>query len=177
MSEYTQVVILCEDHQQEVFARHFLTKCGINRRRIRVRVAPGGKGSGEQFVRQKYPEEIQYLRSRSYLNIALAVLVDADTRSVRDRLRQLDDELVSKSLPRRQSDEKIGIFVPKRNIDTWIRYLQGETVNEVEAYPRLEKEGDCKPFVAKLAEIRHQPLPDNAPSSLKSACGELSRIL
>jgi len=70
MSKYTQVVILCEDRQQEVFARHFLINCGIDRRRIRVNVAPKGIGSGEQYVRKNYPIEVKIHRSRNYLNIS-----------------------------------------------------------------------------------------------------------
>ena len=35
MSDYVQIVILCEDRQQEVFARQFLISCGIHQRRIR----------------------------------------------------------------------------------------------------------------------------------------------
>jgi len=34
---------------------------------------------------------------------------------------------VKASLAKRQSDEKIAIFVPKRNIETWISYLQDQT--------------------------------------------------
>jgi hypothetical protein len=176
MSDYTQVVILCEDRQQEVFARHFLIQCGVNRHRIRVNVAPSGLGSGEQHVRENFPDEVQSYRSRSYLNIALTVLIDADTYSVRDRFRQLNDELINRSLSERQPDERIGIFIPKRNIDTWIHYLQGESVNEVDVYPKLEKEGDCKHLVTELAESRHQSLPNDAPGSLRTACSELSQI-
>jgi hypothetical protein len=42
MSEYTGIVILCEDRQQEVFARHFLINCGVRKQRIYVNVAPQG---------------------------------------------------------------------------------------------------------------------------------------
>jgi hypothetical protein len=96
---------------------------------------------------------------------------------VEERLRQLASELTEKSLLGRQPDERIAIFVPRRNIETWIYYLQGEIVNEVDVYPKLERESMCKPVVAELAENRHNPLPDSAPDSLKIACDELSRIL
>lgn len=51
MPKHTQVVILCEDKQQELFAKYFLERCGINRKRIKVVIAPAGGGSGEYFVR------------------------------------------------------------------------------------------------------------------------------
>ncbi len=177
---YTQVVVLCEDRQQEVFARHFLVNCGINRRRIRVNIAPRGRGAGEQHVRAEYPREVREHRARrNQINIALAVLIDADVMSVDARLGQLKNELAGNSLPGRQPDEKIGIVVPKRNIETWIHYLMGKTVNEDDVYSKLEKEGACKPRVAELAGNcrEHRPLPEDAPGSLKAACGELARIL
>lgn len=179
MPKYTEVVIVCEDRQQEVFARHFLTNCGINRHRITFKVNPKGKGSGEQYVREQYPKEVQAHRSHcSYKNIALAVLTDADTKSLQDRLRELDGELERASLETRRLDEKIGIFIPKRNIETWIHYLHGDPVNEIDIYSKFAgNEGICKPVVAELAQRRNQPLPDDAPSSLKAACEELHRIL
>ncbi len=172
------MVILCEDRQQEVLARHFLTACGISRKRIRSVIAPKGLGSGEHYVRERYPDEVQGYRQKcNHLNIALVVMIDADTHSVKARFDQLEDCLIEKRLPGRGPDERIGIFVPRRNIETWIHYLQGAEVNEVDVYPRLPKESDCKPLAHELAQRRSQPLPDNAPDSLKTACDELARIL
>ncbi len=182
MSEYTKVVILCEDRQQEVFARHFLINCGIRKQRIYAVVAPKGVGAGEQYVREKYPKEVgSYRRSCNYKNISLVVLIDADMNTVTDRLKKLDDELVKASLAKRQSDEKIAVFVPKRNIETWISFLQDQTqtADEKKEYSKYKKESVCKPFAEKLAvNCNHnKALPENAPSSLKAACDELARIL
>ncbi len=179
MGDYTQVVILCEDRQQEVFARHFLVTCGVNHHRIRVRVSPFGRGAAEQYVRNQYPAEVrEYRARRNHLNIALAVMLDADTGNVVERLQELENNLSQMSLPQRQADEKIGIFVPKRNIETWIHYLQGETVNETDEYPRFTgNEGACKPGVERLARNRHAPLSEDASPSLRAACDELPRIL
>ncbi len=174
--KFTQVIILCEDRQQEVFARYFLKEYGIDPKRMRVRIAPKGMGAGEQFVRKNYPGEVEALRSRSYLNIALVVVMDADPEnSVDYRLGQLDDGLAQK----RQPGEKIGIFIPKRNIETWIYYLKGNKVNEKKNYPKLDRESDCRPFVIKLADNckNNKPLPQDAPDSLKRACNELQRII
>ena len=178
--KYTKVVVLCEDRQQEVFARHFLVNCGIIPGRIRVKVAPPARGSGEQRVREKYLQEVRAHRARcKSRHIALVVLIDADKGSVNNRLRQLENELTSNSLPRRKPNERIAVFVPKRNIETWIHYLMDEQVNEDKAYPKLERKGDCKPYVAAFArDCRdHRSLPEDAPASLKAACGELVRIL
>lgn len=179
MDRYSQIVILCEDRQQEVFARHFLVNCGINQSRIRVNICPAGGGAAEQFVRQQYPVEVrEYRRRCNHLRIGLVVMIDADTKSVTGRANELEDELIRVSLPGRQPNERIGIFVPKQNIETWIHYLQGESVNEMEEYPKFRgSEGACKSLVVELAQNRHTPLPENAPPSLQTACDELQRIL
>jgi hypothetical protein len=104
-------------------------------------------------------------------------MIDADTRTVRQHLTELENQLTASGQSRRQSDERIGIFVPKRNIETWIHYLKGEAVNEEDEYPYLDNESDCAPYVKRLAENRSQPLPEDAPPSLKAACDELNRII
>jgi hypothetical protein len=170
-------VILCEDRQQEVFARYFLTVCGI--RPVRVQVSPSGKGSGEHYVRENYSREVKTFRSKfpAQSDIRLVVLTDADTRTVRERFQQLDNTLQENGLPIRQFQEGIGVFIPKRNIETWIHFLKGQPVNEEETYPRLSKESECKPVVEALARNRRDPLAENAPPSLRTACQELPRIL
>jgi hypothetical protein len=173
-----EVTILCEDIQQQVFARRFLINRGFHARKIRLLALPEGKGSGEQYVRVNYPAQVKAYRSQSnYLSICLVVLIDADTKMVDERLRQLDKALEEDSQSRRQPHEKIAVFVPKRNIDTWIHYLQGETVDEETVYPKLEKESDCESCVQNLLSQCPRGLDKDAPPSLHLACGELQRIL
>lgn len=179
MPRYTQLIVLSEDRQQEVFARRFLERCGIERGRIYYRTCPRGKLAGEQYVRERYPFEVRgYRRKCHAMTIGLVVVTDADTRGVADRLNQLDDALENSGDERRKAHERIGLFVPKRNIETWLHYLHGKPVNEEDPYPRLAgREADCKPAVEALADRRHEPLPEHAPPSLKAACAELDRVL
>ncbi len=175
-----QLIIVCEDTQQEVFARHFFTLRGFHPRKIRVEKNPKGKGAGEQYVRERYPKEVKAYRSKSnHLLVCLAIVIDADTDTVEQRLLKLDLALKNEEMLKRQPDEKIAIFVPKRNIETWIYYLkQKEMVDETVNYPRLDYENECKPYVKSLArEICLIGLPPNAPPSLHIACDELQRIL
>lgn len=174
-----QIVILCEDRQQEVFARHFLEKRGFSGL-FRTKVCPSGSQSGEQYVRTQYPVEVKaYRQNRNRVSIGLVVLIDADIKTFQERLNQLACALSEDSQQERQSDEAIAIFVPKRNIETWIHYLQEETVNEEDEYSKFDKnESFCKPYVEKLADqCRSQKLPENAPASLQTACSELQRLL
>ncbi|MEW5941649.1 MAG: hypothetical protein AB1750_18440 [Chloroflexota bacterium] len=177
MTDRIRAVILCEDRQQEVFARTFLETCGI--RPVRVRINPAGRGAGDQFVRVNYPAEARTFRRKfpAQPDTRLVVLMDADNLSIRERFQQLDNALQQNDLPTRQPQERIGIFVPKRNIETWIHYLKGLVVNEDAIYPRLNRESECKTDVEALARNRRAPLPENAPPSMRAACLELPRVL
>ena len=172
------MMILCEDRQQEVFARHYLIQCGVPRAKIRTNICPKGKQAGEQYVREQYPLEVRAHRSKSsFLSVGLTVVTDADTLSVQDRLRNLDEALLASTQDGRQINERIGIFVPKRNIETWIHYLKGAVVNEKTSYPKLQCERDCKSLVKDLAQRCVNGLESGAPDSLRQACREVERVL
>lgn len=174
-----QIVILCEDRQQEVFARYFLKKRGFNGL-FRTKICPPSSQSGEQYVRTQYPVEVKaYRQNRNRVSVGLVVIIDADTSTPQERLDWLARTLALDSQESRLSDEAIAIFVPKRNIETWIHWLQGETVNEEDVYPKFPNaEADCKPYVENLVEqCRSQNLSEQAPESLQLACSELQRLL
>lgn len=179
MTRGTRLVILCEDRQQEVFARHYFMERGFHRREITSKVSPAGKGAGEQYVRKRYPKEVSAYRSRSsYQSVCLVVVIDADKFSVQRRLKQLDQRLADEGQARRGTQEQIAIFVPRRNIETWIHYLRGDSVDDASSYPKLEREGDCRPDVKRLAtEVCPHGPPADSPASLRQACDELSRIV
>ena len=119
-----QIVILCEDRQQELFARHFLKTRGFSGL-FRANICPLGSQSGEQYVRTQYPTEVKaYRQNRNRVSIGLVVFIDADTSTLQERLNQLAHALSEDSQQNRQSAEAIAIFIPKRNIETWIPPLQ-----------------------------------------------------
>ncbi|MEG4810986.1 hypothetical protein QUA82_24620 [Microcoleus sp. F8-D3] len=174
-----QIVILCEDKQQEVFARYFLKKRGFTGL-IRAKICPPGSQAGEQYVRTEYPKEVKaYRQNKNRVAIGLVVLIDADTGTLAARLNWLASVLDEHKQENRKPNEAIAIFVPKRNIETWIHYLQRETVNEEDDYAKFEKnEAACKTAVEDLADRCYsQSLPEDAPRSLQAACGELQRLL
>jgi hypothetical protein len=105
--------------------------------------------------------------------------MDADTGTLEARLNELARVLDKDEQEKRGSNEAIAIFVPKRNIETWIHYLQGESVNEEDAYARFKNnEALCKTAAEGLADRCYsQSLPEDAPRSLQAACGELQRLL
>jgi hypothetical protein len=187
-----KITLLCEDKQQEVFARYFLEKYGFKRQDIYSYPIPIGQ-SGEQFVRETYPNEVRKYRqainikisnqrknARCTTIIVLILMTDADNLSVQQRLNQLSSVLRSHDLPDRKTQEAIAVFIPRRNIETWIRYLKGEKVNEEDkkTYNKLLKESDCKPYSDNLAErCQLQQKLEDAPDSLNIACQEFQRLL
>jgi hypothetical protein len=174
----SQTVILCEDQQQEVFIRHFLMKKGYSHRQMRIKRCPAGKQAGEQFVRERYPAELKALRQRTAkAETALLVMIDADTGTVAEMAKRLDAICSEQGVAVRNQNDSAALLIPRRNIETWIHFLDGEAVDEVTAYSKLRSESDCKPGVKRLFEICSVgECPADFPDTLKSACSEYQRI-
>ena len=181
MSRNVQIVLLCEDRQHETFGRRFLEKAGWTIRHIRVERAPKGRGAGEQFVRNRFPEELEEYRRRKHrVSVALLVMVDGDNRGVERRIDELDTACRERNIPCRDAGERVLVFVPTWRIETWLAYLGGETVDEGKRdYPRLPRPRECQPHVDSLAAknfmCRSGALREPAPSSLATACTEYRR--
>lgn len=168
-----QLVLLCEDGQHETFVRRFLKRVGWSTHRLRVEKASAG--SGEQFVRERYPVELSgYRGKRGQVGQALLVMTDGDASGTAGRLQKLDVECDGQGVERRQPAERVSVFIPTWNIETWLAYLDGGTVDEGRKdYPRLDRERECQRHVDQLAEMcRQGQLRDPAPESLKTACKE-----
>lgn len=166
------LAIICEDTQQECFARKFLYGIGWNKRQLRVVKSPSGRGSGEQWVRETYVNELVSYR-RSHVNYAFMAIVDGDTCGVQGRILQFDNKCIELEYPVRKAEDQVAIIVPTRNIETWIKFLEGNPVDETSSYHKLRYESECKPAVDRLLELcKTTGLPADAPSSLVAACDE-----
>jgi len=173
MARNVQLVLLCEDTQQETFARRFLNKAGWSTRRMRVQ--RGQSGSAEQFVRERYPMELSAYRSKAHqVDQALIVLIDGDNRGMAGRLDQLAAACEGENIELRKDGERVAIFVPTWRIETWFAYLDGTDIDETKSnYPRLDRPRDCQRHVNALYEMCHQGnLRQPAPQSLDAACEE-----
>ena len=174
-SRRVELVILCEDRQQEVFIRRFLVRMGWEPRTIRPEIAPPGKGSAKQFVYLKYLQELEeHRRQRSKRKNKLLVMVDGDEIGVQKSLKQFEQSCRKHSVQPRNSADEIAILVPTWNIETWLAYLDGNSVEEDRKdYPKLKNESDCEDLVKVLANMcSARKLPESAPESLRIACNE-----
>ena len=183
VSREVQIVLLCEDRQHQAFVERFLESVGRltrkAKRRLRVERASQGRGSAEQFVRERFPKELAaYRRRRNRVSVALVVMLDGDATGVAGRLAELDAACAKQEIPVRRSDEDVFVFVPTWRIESWLAWLKdGETIDEERRdYPRLPGARDCQPHVEKLADMcRNRRLPAPVPPSLAAACTEYGR--
>ena len=173
-----QIVLLCEDTQHEAFVRRFLNGMGWSTRRLRVERAPCGRGSAEQFVRARFPNELAEYRRRAHVTQSLIVIVDGDNRGVVERCAELDEACRENEVQVRQPGERVLVLVPTWNVETWIAYLDGQTVDEMRPdYPRLQRPRQCQQHVVTLAEMcRGDGLRAPSPPSLEAACAEYQRL-
>ena len=170
------ITLLCEDTQTDAFVRRFLRRRNFRGREIRTLPLPGDRQSGEQWVRERYPTELRAIRGRQ--GACLIVVTDADTNTTAVRRAQLDAACDEKETPRRNDGDPVLVIVPRRNIETWLAYLDGTTVDEKTTYRKLKRERDCVTQADNLYRMCHeaQRLDEDAPPSLRESCEEYRRL-
>ena len=170
------ITLLCEDSQTDAFVRRFLKHRNLRGRDIRTLELPGGTQSGEQWVRERYPNQLRAIRGRR--DAFLIVITDADIGSTHDRRAQLEAECDRNGVPGRQDGDPVLVIIPRRNIETWLAYLGGENVDEFNRYPRLRRERDCEVHARHLYSMCHerQRLDEPVPPSLREACHEYRKL-
>lgn len=178
MRRPARITVLCEDLQQATFVRRFLMRRGWTRHDLREEIHTPGQGAGEQAVRKRFPRELRAYRSKcNHLHNALILVVDADTRTPKVRADQLDQACREAGIEPRQKDERVLFAIPKRNIETWLAYLRGETVNERDAYRKYISQSDCHPNVNRLDRMcQDGRLEGSPPPSLEQCCSDFRRF-
>ncbi len=159
-----------------VFARQFLYRRKIRGRHVESSFSTG-LGSGEQWVRQRFPKELKAVRGRQ--RAFLIVMIDADSGSTQNRRDQLYNECRDQDVAVPSDQDKVLIAVPRRNIETWFAYLKGEVnVDETATYRKLSREIECKPLADELYQMCHveQKLRKPMPPSLLEVCELYPRL-
>jgi hypothetical protein len=147
MSNPAQVTILAEDRRQSRLVRAYLRRRLPDLPQRNVKDAPmaGGAGSGAQWVTNRYAIEIRAYCARQ-AHKWLIVVIDADSKSIQDRLLELHRRLEEADDRRlrefRVETEKIARLVPKWSVETWILNLNGEIVEEGLSYKREHRRWD-----------------------------------
>ena len=177
MSRPSLVIVLAEDERHQRFIRHYLKLKNYSGREIRFEPLPSGRGCGEQWVRENYAKQVQAFRGRSTrAGTALIVAIDADTRTVDDRLRQLEHALDNDRAARRANEERIVHLVPRRNIETWALCLSGEQVDEVTDYKRRPGVDDQIKPASETFFAWSRPKVQTPPHCVPSIAGAIPEI-
>ena len=141
---YSETILLCEDKAQARLVAAFLKRCGQANQHPLLRSLIASQmqsGGNDKWVLNQFPIQLSACRKRhmSKSNTRLIVAIDADHHSIDERLRQLLDRTKAANLENVSDNESVVLLIPKRNIETWIKCLLGETVNEVDDYKSWTK--------------------------------------
>jgi hypothetical protein len=176
-----RIIILIEDLNQENLLRRYLLRLGHDTRTMDFKRLSQGRGSGEQFVREKYALESRAMRLQmAKTKACLIAMIDADTGSIDDRRQQLDRALRDAGETPRSPAEPILNLIPKRNVETWILCLNSKPVDEVTDY-RRDAGADAQ-SIKQAAQILfdwtrpNAALPAHCVPSLRDCLPEFRRI-
>lgn len=178
-SRRVQLILLCEDQKQEYFLWHFLDELGWNlpKRNARVMKPAPGSEAASRWVEKRFPLELrEYRRQKAQHACILVTVIDADCVPLISRKRHMKEECENVNVQFRQEGEAVAIFVPKRNIETWIAFLLNpKSVISEETDPKRFKKGvpsDSLPAVKVLVEAYNTNELSEMLPSLQDACEE-----
>lgn len=180
MNKTSRVFVLAEDTLHQRFIYHVLRQARVAPHAIRFKVAPEGRGSAEQWVREHYSQEVKEFRTRA-ARTCLVVLIDADRGEVRHRERQLQEALERAQMEKRSDREQIAHLIPKRHIETWLLCLNGIDTSEDFDYKR-RRDVDPAQLLKPAAEAffegshRNSEPPPHWIDSLLRAIPEVRRL-
>lgn len=181
-----RITVLCEDLAQYDFIYAYAKLLGAEPRKI-IR---DNKAFNNSTVLQYYSKAVESYRKFSRENIILIAMLDADEKTIQESFREFDKQLDFEKFKLNQDtrfDEKILLFIPIRNIESWFHYIitgatdveilkdnNGKVISYKSQYTNKKL---ITSYAEKLKnEICINGLPENAPSSLHHACNELNRL-
>jgi hypothetical protein len=178
-SRKAEFVVLCEDVKHKTFVLRCLTSLGFNPRQVRIKLPRAGRGAGEQWVRESYPQWVAAQRRRAnHTSTSLIAVIDADTISVDQRRLQLDAAMAKAGLSPRDAKERIAFVIPRRNIETWVHFAETREIDETTDFkPRYRDSKACRDAADVAMQACRNPDQSEVPPSLAAACLELKRVV
>ena len=82
----------------------------------------------------------------------MIIFADADDHTVEERKTILDDEVRKEIKGWDRTNEPIIMWIPKRQIETWIHFLSGNETDEMIRYRHTGKPISCKDQAVKYAQ-------------------------
>jgi len=175
-----QVVVLCEGVKDYWFAYKCLVTCGWRRDQITVNRSNAGKESAFTFVLNQYTTEVRANRQGKKKERALLVMIDGDGQPEDGRESELAKRLAAAKQKPRQATERIALWVPRKQLETWVYFLTHGEADEEAEYKRTHrvKEKEYTPAADLLAKLlkEQRSLPLKALPSLRKAVAEFRRL-
>jgi hypothetical protein len=114
MAKPSQLIVLVEDNRQQQLVFRYLRRVGLEPHAMRF--MPPSSGSGEQWVRERFPVEVTaYRRRNTHVETKLIAVIDADNLEFEQRLAQLDQKLQEAEVDLIREAEQVARLVPRRN--------------------------------------------------------------
>lgn len=127
-----KIIVLAEDQEHQNLVRRYLLRCGHEYRSFEFIALPGNRGCGSQYVREHFAEQV--IKCRETLgrraSCLLIVITDADNLTPNVREQELQAELAQAGHAQVAAGEPIVILIPKWHVETWIKCLLGQAVQE-----------------------------------------------
>ena len=179
MAKPSEVIVLVEDNRQQQIIRRNLRRIGMEARAMRFELP--SSGSGEQWVRERFPVEVAaYRNRRTRAETKLIIIIDADNSTLLERLAQLDRSLQDANIELIRDGEQVARLIPRRNIETWILCLNTIEVDEEIDYKRTRNDwSELIPPAVETLYAWSRPnahIPDSCITSLQHGLGELRRL-
>lgn len=127
-----KIIVLAEDQEHQNLVRRYLHRCGHEYRSFDFIALPGNRGSGSQYVREHFPEQVAKCRETlgRRASCLLIVVTDADNLTTNAREQTLHQEVIQAGHGAIATAEPIVILIPKWQVETWIKCLLGQVVLE-----------------------------------------------
>jgi len=181
-----EIWILCEDKEHYYFIRGFFSYLGVDNRKFKlVNELPDGNGSGEQFVRDKFPKALRkYARHPERKLLVVVQDVDQEDRDSVKMANTLNIAAQNYDIGSIKGSDKLLLIFPKRNIETWFEWLNSnkrDTISETRDYKQSHR--NAKPGIlgeqACKYYLEQKDKPDNncvIMPSMKYACNNLDKL-
>lgn len=187
MNNPSRIFALVEDQRHRQFLYRFLLKRGLTAHQVVFEVAPSGRGSAEQWVRENFARQAGKCRARNKrAATGMFVVLDADTSGVEACRNVLNESLLSAQMTRFDARrDAIARLIPKRNIETWIHFLTApgndRDIDEEQDYKYSKTQEEWSHLVPNAAECLSTwsqdaaGAPENLIDSLRLGLQEIPR--
>jgi len=148
MNRRIRLIVECEDALHRSFATRFLKEIGI----------PEGKNpeinprAGKAGVLDNVVSTVRSVRN---INVAAhaIILLDGDNWSAQRTRDEIDRRLTAAGMDPLSPKDRVLVVVAARTLDTWVRHLRGEDVDEID-HPgtKVEENGEGRAAGSTLAK-------------------------